>query len=87
MHPIPPRPVAPRQRGFALLEALIAFLVLSIGMLALTRLQSDLRDPRTHLPRAHHCHVIDLVRHGALFMAARPRVVQSYREPPRHSTR
>ncbi len=30
-------------RGFAMIEALIAFLVLSIGMLALARLQNDLR--------------------------------------------
>jgi Tfp pilus assembly protein PilV len=33
----------PRQRGLALLEALLAFLVLSLGMLALSRLQADLR--------------------------------------------
>jgi hypothetical protein len=31
------------QRGIGLIESLVAFLVLSLGMLALTRLQSDLR--------------------------------------------
>jgi len=31
------------QRGFGLIEALLAFLVLCLGMLAMTRLQSDLR--------------------------------------------
>ena len=35
--------VPARQRGVAMIEALIAFLVLSLGMLALARLQSDLR--------------------------------------------
>lgn len=35
--------LAPRQRGIALLEALVAFLVLSIGMLALSNLQNVLR--------------------------------------------
>lgn len=39
----PPRPLPSRQRGIALLEALLAFLVLSIGMLALSRLQNGLR--------------------------------------------
>lgn len=43
MNPIPANPVPSRQRGVALLEALIAFLVLSIGLLALSRLQTDLR--------------------------------------------
>ena len=37
----PPRPQT--QRGFGLIEALLAFLVLSLGMLAMTRVQSDLR--------------------------------------------
>ena len=32
-----------RQRGLSLLEALIAFLLLSLGMIALTRLQTELR--------------------------------------------
>jgi Tfp pilus assembly protein PilV len=32
-----------RQRGVSLLEALLAFLALSLGMLALSRLQADLR--------------------------------------------
>ena len=31
------------QRGIGLIEALVAFLILSLGMLAMTRLQSDLR--------------------------------------------
>ena len=31
------------QRGIGLIEALLAFLVLSLGMLAIARLQSDLR--------------------------------------------
>jgi Tfp pilus assembly protein PilV len=39
MHDHPPR----RQRGVALLEALIAFVVLSLGMLAIGRLQTHLR--------------------------------------------
>lgn len=43
MHTTPARPSPPRQRGVALLEALIAFLVLSIGLLALSRLQTGLR--------------------------------------------
>jgi Tfp pilus assembly protein PilV len=34
---------AARQRGVSLLEALLAFLTLSLGMLALSRLQTDLR--------------------------------------------
>lgn len=34
---------ATRQRGVSLLEALLAFLTLSLGMLALSRLQTDLR--------------------------------------------
>ena len=38
-----PKPVPSQQRGVALLEALIAFLVLSIGLLALSRLQTHLR--------------------------------------------
>ena len=37
------KPTRARQRGVALLEALIAFLVLSIGLLALSRLQTHLR--------------------------------------------
>jgi Tfp pilus assembly protein PilV len=37
----PPRPRA--QRGIGLIEALLAFLVLSLGMLAMTRVQSGLR--------------------------------------------
>jgi Tfp pilus assembly protein PilV len=43
MNPTLARPFPARQRGVSLLEALIAFLLLSIGMLALTRLQNDLR--------------------------------------------
>ena len=39
MHPTPMR----RQRGFSLVEALIAFLVLSLGMLAVVQLQPALR--------------------------------------------
>ena len=36
-----PRPHA--QYGIGLIEALLAFLVLSLGMLAMARVQSDLR--------------------------------------------
>lgn len=43
MSPTSHRPLPSRQRGIALLEALLAFLVLSIGMLALSRLQNELR--------------------------------------------
>ena len=43
MNPTLANPVPTRQRGVALLEALIAFLVLSIGLLALSRLQTHLR--------------------------------------------
>ena len=38
-----PATTARRQRGTTLLEALIAFLVLSLGMLAIARMQSHLR--------------------------------------------
>lgn len=41
MQPNQRRPQA--QRGIGLIEALLAFLVLSLGMLAMTRVQSDLR--------------------------------------------
>jgi Tfp pilus assembly protein PilV len=41
MRPNQRRPQA--QRGIGLIEALLAFLVLSLGMLAMTRVQSDLR--------------------------------------------
>ena len=37
------RPAAPRQRGTTLLEALVAFLVLSLGMLTVARVQTQLR--------------------------------------------
>ena len=40
---IRPFPAQRRQRGVAMLEALIAFLVLSVGLLALSRLQTGLR--------------------------------------------
>jgi len=43
MHSTPFKSRASRQRGVALLEALLAFLVLSIGLLALSRLQAHLR--------------------------------------------
>ena len=43
MNPTRPRPAPSRQRGVALLDALLAFLVLSIGLVALSRLQGDLR--------------------------------------------
>jgi Tfp pilus assembly protein PilV len=42
MH-VEPRTLAARQRGVSLVEALLAFLVLSLGMLALARVQADLR--------------------------------------------
>lgn len=43
MHSTRAKPMPSRQRGIALLEALLAFLVLSIGLLALSRLQTHLR--------------------------------------------
>ena len=43
MHPTLTRPRPAPQRGVSMLEALIAALLLAIGMLALSRLQIDLR--------------------------------------------
>ncbi len=40
---VPARRLPARQRGISLLESLIAFLVLSLGMLALSRVQNELR--------------------------------------------
>lgn len=43
MQPDRPHPQKQAQRGIGLIEALVAFLVLSLGMLAMARVQSDLR--------------------------------------------